>query len=186
MDTDTIVASVMKTGRCVTIEEGYPQSGVGAEISARIMEHAFDYLDAPVIRVTGKDVPMPYAANLEKLALPSVAEIVQAVKAVTTGDAMTTHKFDALNIPPDALEKGGVEILRASVVDGAVSIALRRAFDDPFTWGVLLVDLARHAARVYAAETEFSEAEAMAEITVRHPEPNLTIRSDPGPTQALN
>ena len=65
---------------------------------------------------------------------------------------MTTHKFDALNIPPDALEKGGVEILRASVVDGAVSIALRRAFDDPFTWGVLLVDLARHAARVYAAE----------------------------------
>ena len=67
MDTDTIVASVMKTGRCVTIEEGYPQSGVGAEISARIMEHAFDYLDAPVIRITGKDVPMPYAANLEKL-----------------------------------------------------------------------------------------------------------------------
>jgi pyruvate dehydrogenase E1 component beta subunit len=82
MDTDTIVASVMKTGRCVTIEEGYPQSGVGAEISARIMEHAFDYLDAPVIRITGKDVPMPYAANLEKLALPSVAEIVQAAKAV--------------------------------------------------------------------------------------------------------
>ncbi|KAB0266316.1 pyruvate dehydrogenase complex E1 component subunit beta [Microvirga brassicacearum] len=82
MDTDTIVASVMKTGRCVTVEEGYPQSGVGAEISARIMEHAFDYLDAPVIRITGKDVPMPYAANLEKLALPSVAEIVQAAKAV--------------------------------------------------------------------------------------------------------
>ncbi|WP_210490809.1 pyruvate dehydrogenase complex E1 component subunit beta [Microvirga antarctica] len=82
MDTDTIVASVMKTGRCVTIEEGYPQSGVGAEISARIMEHAFDYLDAPVIRVTGKDVPMPYAANLEKLALPSVADVVRAAKAV--------------------------------------------------------------------------------------------------------
>ncbi len=82
MDTDTIVASVMKTGRCVTIEEGYPQSGVGSEISARIMENAFDYLDAPVIRITGKDVPMPYAANLEKLALPSVAEIVQAAKAV--------------------------------------------------------------------------------------------------------
>jgi len=82
LDTDTIVASVMKTGRCVTVEEGYPQSGVGAEIVARIMEHAFDYLDAPVIRVTGKDVPMPYAANLEKLALPSVAEVVQAAKAV--------------------------------------------------------------------------------------------------------
>ncbi|MBA1157339.1 pyruvate dehydrogenase complex E1 component subunit beta [Microvirga mediterraneensis] len=82
MDTDTIVASVMKTGRCVTVEEGYPQSGVGAEIAMRIMENAFDYLDAPVIRITGKDVPMPYAANLEKLALPSVAEVVQAAKAV--------------------------------------------------------------------------------------------------------
>ena len=82
LDTDTIVASVMKTGRCVTVEEGYPQSGVGAEVAMRIMENAFDYLDAPVVRVTGKDVPMPYAANLEKLALPSVAEVVQAAKAV--------------------------------------------------------------------------------------------------------
>ncbi|WP_134499629.1 pyruvate dehydrogenase complex E1 component subunit beta [Microvirga pakistanensis] len=82
MDTETVVASVMKTGRCVTVEEGFPQSGVGAEIAARIMENAFDYLDAPVVRVTGKDVPMPYAANLEKLALPSVADVVQAVKAV--------------------------------------------------------------------------------------------------------
>ena len=98
---------------------------------------------------------------------------------------MTTHKFDALNIPPDALEKGGVEILRASVVDGAVSIALRRAFDDPFTWGVLLVDLARHAARVYAAETEYSEAEAMAEITAGI-QTELDDPSDPGPTQAIN
>ena len=76
MDTDTIVASVKKTGRAVTVEEGWQQSGVGAEIAARIMEHAFDYLDAPVARVSGKDVPMPYAANLEKLALPSVAEVV--------------------------------------------------------------------------------------------------------------
>jgi pyruvate dehydrogenase E1 component subunit beta len=82
MDSDTVVASVMKTGRCVTVEEGFPQSGVGAEIIARLMEHAFDYLDAPVVRITGKDVPMPYAANLEKLALPSVAEVVQAAKAV--------------------------------------------------------------------------------------------------------
>ena len=82
MDTDTIIASVMKTGRCVTIDEGYPQCGMGAEIATRIMEHAFDYLDAPVKRVTGKDVPMPYAANLEKLALPSVAEVVAAAKAV--------------------------------------------------------------------------------------------------------
>ncbi len=82
LDTDTIVASVKKTGRCVTVEEGWQQSGVGAEIAARIMEHAFDYLDAPVARVSGKDVPMPYAANLEKLALPSVAEVVAAAKAV--------------------------------------------------------------------------------------------------------
>jgi pyruvate dehydrogenase E1 component beta subunit len=82
MDTDTIVASVKKTGRAVTVEEGWQQNGVGAEIVARIMEHAFDYLDAPVMRVSGKDVPMPYAANLEKLALPSAAEVVEAAKAV--------------------------------------------------------------------------------------------------------
>jgi pyruvate dehydrogenase E1 component beta subunit len=82
MDTETIITSVQKTGRAVTVEEGWQQSGVGAEIAARIMEHAFDYLDAPVARVSGKDVPMPYAANLEKLALPSVAEVVEAAKAV--------------------------------------------------------------------------------------------------------
>jgi pyruvate dehydrogenase E1 component beta subunit len=82
MDTDTIIASVQKTGRAVTVEEGWQQSGVGAEIAARIMEKAFDYLDAPVARVSGKDVPMPYAANLEKLALPSVEEIVEAAKSV--------------------------------------------------------------------------------------------------------
>src|SRR5271170_1183990 len=82
MDVETIVASVKKTGRLVTVEEGWKQSGVGAEIAARMMEEAFDYLDAPVVRVTGKDVPMPYAANLERLALPSVAEVVEAAKAV--------------------------------------------------------------------------------------------------------
>jgi pyruvate dehydrogenase E1 component beta subunit len=82
LDTDTIVASVKKTGRAVTVEEGWQQNGVGAEIAARIMEHAFDYLDAPVLRVSGKDVPMPYAANLEKLALPSAAEVVAAAKTV--------------------------------------------------------------------------------------------------------
>ena len=82
MDVDTIIASVQKTGRCVTVEEGWPQSGVGAEIAARVMERAFDWLDAPVVRVTGKDVPMPYAANLEKLALPNVGEVIQAAKAV--------------------------------------------------------------------------------------------------------
>jgi pyruvate dehydrogenase E1 component beta subunit len=82
MDTETLIASVMKTGRCVAVEEGFPQSGVTAEIATVLMEQAFDYLDAPVMRVTGKDVPMPYAANLEKLALPNVAEVVQAAKAV--------------------------------------------------------------------------------------------------------
>jgi pyruvate dehydrogenase E1 component beta subunit len=82
MDSDTIIESVKKTGRLVTVEEGWKQSGVGAEIAARMMEQAFDYLDAPVARVCGKDVPMPYAANLEKLALPSVAEVVEAAKAV--------------------------------------------------------------------------------------------------------
>jgi pyruvate dehydrogenase E1 component beta subunit len=83
MDTETVVQSVKKTGRCVVVEEGWPQCGVGAEIAARIMEHAFDYLDAPVARVSGKDVPMPYAANLEKLALPSIAEVVEAAKSVS-------------------------------------------------------------------------------------------------------
>jgi len=82
MDTETVVNSVKKTNRCVVVEEGWQQSGVGAEVAARIMESAFDYLDAPVARVSGKDVPMPYAANLEKLALPSVAEVVDAAKAV--------------------------------------------------------------------------------------------------------
>jgi pyruvate dehydrogenase E1 component beta subunit len=83
MDTETLVNSVKKTGRAVVVEEGWKQSGVGSEISARLMEEAFDYLDAPVARVNGKDVPMPYAANLEKLALPSVAEVVEAAKAVS-------------------------------------------------------------------------------------------------------
>jgi pyruvate dehydrogenase E1 component beta subunit len=82
MDSDAIVGSVKKTGRCVTVEEGWPQCGVGAEIIARLMEQAFDYLDAPVLRICGKDVPMPYAANLEKLALPSVGEVIAAAKAV--------------------------------------------------------------------------------------------------------
>jgi len=86
MDVDAIVKSVKKTGRCVTVEEGWPQSSVSSEIAAQLMEKAFDWLDAPVLRVTGKDVPMPYAANLEKLALPNVAEVVEAVKAVSYKD----------------------------------------------------------------------------------------------------
>ncbi|MCV9935156.1 pyruvate dehydrogenase complex E1 component subunit beta [Boseaceae bacterium BT-24-1] len=82
MDIETVIASVQKTNRCVAVEEGFPQSGVTAEIGMKIMEAAFDYLDAPVARVTGKDVPMPYAANLEKLALPNIGDVVAAAKAV--------------------------------------------------------------------------------------------------------
>ncbi len=83
MDSATVVESVKKTGRLVTVEEGWPQGGIGAELSARVVAEAFDYLDAPPTRVTGKDVPMPYAANLEKLALPNVDEVIAAVNAVT-------------------------------------------------------------------------------------------------------
>ena len=82
LDTATIVASVKKTNRLVTIEEGWPFAGIGAELAALMMEQAFDDLDAPVTRLTGVDVPMPYAANLEKLALPQVEQIVAAAKAV--------------------------------------------------------------------------------------------------------
>ncbi len=81
MDLPTVIESVKKTNRCITVDEGYPQCGVGAEIAARLMAEAFDYLDAPVLRVTGKDVPMPYAANLEKLALPSVAAVVESPRS---------------------------------------------------------------------------------------------------------
>lgn len=82
MDLPTVIESVKKTGRLVTVEEGYPQSSVGTEIATRVMQQAFDYLDAPILTIAGKDVPMPYAANLEKLALPNVAEVVDAVKTV--------------------------------------------------------------------------------------------------------
>ncbi|MBO9464423.1 pyruvate dehydrogenase complex E1 component subunit beta [Tropicibacter sp. R15_0] len=83
MDTDAIIASVQKTNRCVTVEEGFPTASIGNHISAVLMEQAFDYLDAPVINCTGKDVPMPYAANLEKHALITADEVVAAVKQVT-------------------------------------------------------------------------------------------------------
>jgi pyruvate dehydrogenase E1 component subunit beta len=82
MDVATVVESVKKTNRCVTVEEGWPVCSIGSEISAQLMTHVFDWLDAPVTRVTGKDVPMPYAANLEKLALPHVEDVVAAAKAV--------------------------------------------------------------------------------------------------------
>jgi pyruvate dehydrogenase E1 component beta subunit len=83
LDVDTIVASVKKTNRVVSVEEGWAVAGIGSEIAALVMEHAFDWLDAPLQRVSGKDVPLPYAANLEQLAIPQVADIVAAAKGVT-------------------------------------------------------------------------------------------------------
>jgi pyruvate dehydrogenase E1 component beta subunit len=81
-DIDTVVTSVRKTNRIVSIEEGWPFAGIGAEIAARVMEECFDWLDAPLKRVAGKDVPLPYAANLERLALPQVEDIIAAAREV--------------------------------------------------------------------------------------------------------
>jgi pyruvate dehydrogenase E1 component beta subunit len=83
LDVETIVASVKKTNRIVSVEEGWAVAGIGAEIAALVMEHAFDWLDAPLQRVAGKDVPLPYAANLEHLAVPQAADIVAAAKGAT-------------------------------------------------------------------------------------------------------
>ncbi|MGC6529367.1 MAG: transketolase C-terminal domain-containing protein, partial [Paracoccaceae bacterium] len=83
IDYETVLASIQKTNRCVTVEEGFPVGSIGNHISAVIMQRAFDYLDAPVLNCTGKDVPMPYAANLEKHALVTTAEVIEAVKSVT-------------------------------------------------------------------------------------------------------
>ena len=82
IDYETIINSIKKTNRCVTVEEGFPIGSIGNHLSAVIMERAFDYLDAPVINCAGKDVPMPYAANLEKLALTTTAEVISAVKKI--------------------------------------------------------------------------------------------------------
>ena len=83
MDMETVVESVKKTNRCVTVEEGWPVASIGSHVASEITQNAFDWLDAPTIKITGKDVPMPYAANLEKLALPTVADVIAAVKTVT-------------------------------------------------------------------------------------------------------
>lgn len=88
LDVDTIIESVKKTSRCVSVEEGWPMAGIGSEIAAVIMEQAFDYLDAPVKRVAGVDVPLPYAANLEKLALPQASHIIEAAREVCARDLM--------------------------------------------------------------------------------------------------
>jgi pyruvate dehydrogenase E1 component beta subunit len=95
MDTATVIESVKKTNRCVTVEEGWPVGSIGATISNVLMQQAFDYLDAPVITCTGKDVPMPYAANLEKLALITTGEVIDAVKSVTYryGEPRCQQKF---------------------------------------------------------------------------------------------
>ena len=82
LDKNTIISSVKKTNRCITIEEGFPICSVGNHITALIMQEAFDYLDAPVINCTGKDVPMPYAENLEKLALVNTQEVVDRAKEI--------------------------------------------------------------------------------------------------------
>jgi pyruvate dehydrogenase E1 component beta subunit len=82
LDTETIVASIKKTNRLVSVEEGWPFAGIGSEMAALAMEHAFDYLDAPVARVAGLDVPMPYAANLERMTIPQADAVVAAAKAV--------------------------------------------------------------------------------------------------------
>ena len=88
MDTEAIINSVKKTNRCVTIEEGFPIGSIGNYISAMLVEKAFDYLDAPILNCTGKDIPMPYAANLEKLSLITVKEIVEAAQKVTYKDGI--------------------------------------------------------------------------------------------------
>ena len=98
---------------------------------------------------------------------------------------MADAKLEELSVPPDALEKGGVEILRASIVEGAVSVAMRRAFDNPFTWGILLVDLARHASRIYALETKTREEEVLAAIR-EGIEAEFDRPTDLGSTQAVN
>jgi hypothetical protein len=101
------------------------------------------------------------------------------------GEGVSEPTFQELPVPPDALERGGVEILRASIVEGAVSVGLRRSFDDPFTWGILLVDLARHASRIYALETGMSEDEALAAIRSGI-EAELGRPTDLGTTRAIN
>jgi pyruvate dehydrogenase E1 component beta subunit len=82
LDIETVVQSVKRTNRLVTVEEGWPYAGIGAEVAMQVIEHAFDWLDAPPVRVAGADVPLPYAANLEKLALPQADWVVSAVRKI--------------------------------------------------------------------------------------------------------
>ena len=105
LDHETVVESVKKTNRLVSVEEGWGPMGVGAEVVARVIEHAFDYLDAPPVRVHQEDVPLPYAANLEALSLPGVDKIVKAVKQVMADDA-ATHNIRPCRQPDDAERLG--------------------------------------------------------------------------------
>jgi len=94
------------------------------------------------------------------------------------------ERFEALNVPPAALEQGGTEVLRAVIVDGALHIALRRAFDDPEAWGMLIADLTRHVARIYATEDKFREDETVERIRSIY-EAEMDAPTDPGTTQAI-
>ena len=93
--------------------------------------------------------------------------------------------FDALHIPPTALEQGGVEVLRAVIVDGALHVSLRRAFDDPEAWGMLIADITRHVARIYATEDKFREEETIARIRAIY-DAEMDAPTDPGTTSALS
>jgi hypothetical protein len=93
--------------------------------------------------------------------------------------------FDALHVPPAALEQGGVEVLRAVIVDGGLHVALRRAFDDPEAWGMLIADLARHVARIYATEDKFREEETLARVRAIF-EAEMDAPTDPGTTSAMS
>jgi hypothetical protein len=93
--------------------------------------------------------------------------------------------FDALHIPPSALEAGGVEVLRCAIVDGALHVALRRAFDDPEAWGMLIADITRHVARVYASEDKFREEETIERIRALY-EAEMDAPTDPGTTAAIS
>jgi hypothetical protein len=93
--------------------------------------------------------------------------------------------FDALHLPPAALEKGGVEVMRAAIVDGALHVSLRRAFDDPEAWGMLIADVTRHVARIYATEDQFREAETVERIRAIY-EAEMDAPTDPGTTTALS
>jgi hypothetical protein len=93
--------------------------------------------------------------------------------------------FDALNVPPAALEQGGTEILRAVIVNGALHVSLRRAFDDPEAWGMLIADVTRHVARIYATEDDFREAETVERIRALY-DAEMDAPTDPGTTSALS